>query len=285
LKRFKKNEFGGPLNNTIILFVMLIWSIFQIFPLFWLFLSSFKPTVDIQTNMFGFPSSFYLGNYDFSFFNYKGILLGTYIKNSIIITLSSLIILMLLSLPASYAIAKLKIRGKNIFIIIFIAMMGIPIHSAMVPLYYFIAKLGLLSNYFGLIFPYVAFNFPFSTLLLQTFFRQFPDEIIEASKIDGCSSFGTFIRVVFPISLGAVSSVMIIMFLNIWNEFLFSLIIMKNNTAKTLPVGLMAFRGQYVIDWGPMFAALAISVIPPIILYSIFHRNIIKGMTTGAIKE
>jgi ABC-type glycerol-3-phosphate transport system permease component len=261
------------------------WAIFQIFPLFWLIYSSFKPASDIMKNMFALPRSFYLGNYDFHLLAQRGITIGIYLKNSFVITITSLLILAIISLLAGYAIAKIRFVGKNILIIFLICLLGIPVHSLIVPLYFFIAKIGLLNSYFGLILPYVAFFAPFSVLMMQTYFREFPDEIIEAAKIDGCSNIRAFFSVVLPMSLGAISTTLILNYIYIYNEFLFSLIIMKNNAAKTINVGLLNFKGQYNTDWGPMFAAIAISILPSLIFYFIFHRNIVKGILTGALKE
>lgn len=279
-----KKAFGSIFTNSIIQPILIIWAIFQIYPLIWLFYSSLKPSVDISQKIFNLPTSLYFENYNFSAFNERGITLGLYFKNSVIVTFVTLIILVLVSMLAAYSIAKIRFPGKNALLIILIGMLGIPIHALIVPLYYFIAKMGLLNNYFGLILPYVAFNAPFSIILLQTYFRQFPDELIEAAKIDGCNNISAFFRVVMPVSLGAISSVLIINFISIWNEFLFSLVIMKNNSAKTINVGLMAFRGQYQTEWGPLLAALVVVVIPTIIFYFIFHRNILKGIASGAIK-
>jgi len=280
-----RKKSNGIFSKSILQIILIMWAFIQIGPFLWLFYSSFKTSVDIKTNPLGFPKSFYLGNYDFPLFREtSGIDISIYFKNSLIVTLISLIILTAVSLLAGYATAKIRFPGKNIFIFFLIALLGIPVHSLIIPLYYLIGKMGLLSNYFGLVFPYVAFNFAFSTLLAQTYFRQFPDEIIDAAKIDGCGQLRLFFSVVMPISLGAVATILVINYINIWNEFLFSLVIMRNNVAKTLPVGLMSFRGERTVDWGPMFAVISISILPSVLFYLIFSRNLIKGMTAGAIK-
>jgi raffinose/stachyose/melibiose transport system permease protein len=284
MKEQKKSEFG-VFGNSIIQLVLIFYAFFQFLPFIWLIYSSFKTSIEIRNDVLAFPKSLYLGNYNFSFFSTKGILFGTYFKNSAIVIIVTLLVSTIISFIAAYAIAKLNFPGKNIILFIIIAMMGIPAHIVILPLYFYISKLGLLNNYFGLILPYIAFNCPLAVVILQAYFRQFPDEIIEAAKIDGCSNVRTFFSVVMPISMGAVSSVLIINFINIWNEFLISLVIMRDNSAKTLPVGLLGFKGIHTVDWGPMLAGIIISLIPIFIWYLIFHRNIIKGMVTGAVKE
>jgi len=280
----KRNDFGGFFNNSLIQLVLVIWALFQLYPVIWLFYSSFKPTPDIRSKLFALPEYLYLKNYDINYYHQKGITIGIYLRNSTIVTVVSILILTFVCLIAGYAIAKIKFPGKNLLIIFLIGLIGIPIHSLIIPLYYFIARMGLLSTLWGLILPYIAFGIPFSVLMLQTYFRQFPDELIEAAMIDGCSHLRLFFTVVVPISLGAISTVLIVNFISIWNEFLFSLVINRDNAAKTLTVGIMGFKGQYVTDWGPYLAGLVIAVVPSIIFYAIFHRNIIKGMTAGSLK-
>jgi len=277
----KTKDFFG---NSLLQIVLIFWALLQITPILWQIISSFKTTSEIFLDLFSFPKALYLGNYDFARFAEMGIPLGIYFRNSLIITLSTLAILGPLAYAAAYAIAKIKFRGKNIIIFLLVALIGVPMHSLLVPLYYEILNMGLLNRYFGLILPYIAYFSPFAILLLQSFFRGFPDELIEAAKIDGCNNFQAFIKVVLPISAGALSTVFIINFIQIWNEFLLALVIMTNNNSRTLPVGIVAFQGAWMTDWGPIYAALVITILPTIIVYLIFHRNIIKGVTAGAVK-
>lgn len=284
--RVKKRRYdiGTYFGKSVVQIILIIWAVLQLYPVFWLMYSSLKPSGEIRANIFTFPKSLFLENYDFSVLAKSGITIGIYLKNSAIITVLSLILITIVSLFAGYAIAKIKFPGKNILMLLLIGLLGIPIHSLIIPLYYFIAEIGLLSNIWGLILPYTAFFSPFSVILLQAYFREFPDELIEAAKIDGCNNITAFLRVVMPLTRGAISTVLIIGFLSIWNEFMFALVINKNNIAKTIPVGLMNFKGQYYTDWGPLLAAMVVAILPPVIFYFIFHRNIIKGMTAGSIK-
>lgn len=271
-------------GDAIIHVLLILWALLQLYPVMWLGLSSLKPTAEILSRIFAPPTSLYLKNYDLQVFSQRGILIGVYFANSAIVTVTTILLLTVVSLLAGYAMAKLRGPGKNIMLVALVGMLGIPVHALIIPLYYFVAQLKLLSNYWGLILPYTAFFLPFSILLLQTYFRQFPDEVMEAAKIDGGNHLQVFARIVMPVSLGGISTVLIINFLGIWNEFLFSLVIMKNNHAKTLPVGLMSFRGPYNADWGPMLAAMFMATIPPLVFYFVFHRKIISGITAGSLK-
>lgn len=284
MRKFKRNDLGGLFSNTTIQSALLLWAIVQMYPIFWLFMSSFKPSNLVRARIFDLPKSFYFGNYNFAKFNKEGITILIYLKNSAIVTGVSLVILMATSVLAAYGIAKLKVPGKNILIVILLALIGVPVHALMIPIFYFFVRLDMINSYWSLILPYIAFNIPFAVVVLQTFFRQFPNELIEAARIDGSGNLRTFLTVVIPVSLGPIFSVCVVSFLGIWNEFLFSLVMMRNNAVKTLPVGLMGFKGRYVVEWGPMMAALVIAIIPTIIFYIIFNKSLLKGISAGAIK-
>lgn len=282
--KYKRNDLGGLLSNTVIQAALLLWVIVQMYPILWLFMSSFKPSNLVRARIFDLPKSFYFENYNFARFNEEGITILIYLKNSAIVTGVSLVILMMTSVLAAYGIAKLKVPGKNILIIILLSLIGVPVHALMIPIFYFFVRLDMINSYWSLILPYIAFNIPFAVVVLQTFFRQFPNELIEAARIDGSGNLRTFLTVVMPLSAGPIASVCVVSFLAIWNEFLFSLVMMRNNAVKTLPVGLMGFKGRYVVEWGPMMAALVIAIIPTIIFYIIFNKSLLKGISAGAIK-
>lgn len=274
-------------NSFILQIILIAWSLLQLIPLVWVFISSFKPSYEITSHMLSLPRSFYIDNYNFNKFNLDtgaNINIGAYVKNSIIVAISTLAILMVICFLAGFAIAKIKFPGKNVVLFILILFLGIPIYAILVPLYYLIASMGLTNNYLGIILPYVGLWCPFTILLLQTYFRQFPDELMDAAKIDGCNLINTFFRVVLPTSAGAVSMVIVINFIALWNEFILALTILTDNRVKTLSVGLLSFKGQYVTEWGPLFAGLVVALAPTILIYLIFHRNLIKGLQEGAIK-
>lgn len=266
--------------------ILVIWLIVQVFPILWMFYSSFKPDTDIIQNVWSLPKSFYLDNYIGIWKTGEyGITIGRFFFNSLIVTGGALILLAIIPALAAYSISKIRFPGRSFVIFFMIALISIPTHTVIIPLYYFLNSVHLINNYLGLIFVNVAFNIPFSILLLQSFFREFPDEIIEAAKVDGCNELKTFFYVVYPVAKGAVATVLIVSFISIWNEFLFALIIMKQNSMKTLPVGLSLFKGTYSVDLGMLIAALASASIVSIIFYFIFHRSIVSGMTLGAVKE
>jgi len=261
--------------------VLMLWGILQIYPIVLVIISSLRTTSEIITDPLGLPKTLYLSNYIFTEFDWP---IGIFFRNSILITTFSLIGILAVACLAGYAIAKIKFDGKNIVLFVFILFLGVPIHSIVIPLYIYMRDFGLINRYLGLILPYIALNLSFSTLTLQAYFREFPDELIEAGKIDGCNNFTVFFRIVLPSNLGIFSSIAIMNFIFVWNEFVWAMIMMKNRGSKTLIVGLQEFRGLYSTDWGKIYAAMVIIILPTILVYFIFHKYIVKGIGAGAVK-
>ena len=264
--------------------IIWIWLLLLFFPVVWLVYSSFKANSDVMFRPLALPTRWQYENY-IKAFTHPAIHLWTYFKNSFFICAISLLILIAVAVLAAYALAKLNFPGKNFIILLLIILMGIGAYSLIIPLYFFIADLGLLNRYFGLILPYVGFSIPFSVIMLHAYFRKFPSELIEAAKIEGCNEIRALFYIVIPISKGAIATIAIVNFIGLWNEFLFSLLMMKNDASRTLPVGIYGFKGTYFTDFEALFPALVSSLIPAVLIFIIFQRNIIEGMTLGAIKE
>jgi len=281
MKRMKRLRIPSYILQLFLIF----WAIVQIFPIIWLYYSSFKPTKEIMGNIWSFPNSLFLDNYIHIWTpGVVGISVIEFYRNSLIVAVVSLAVLTIVPTLAAYSISKIKFPGRSFITVFMIALFAVPTHSIVLPLYYFFDSLDLLNNYLGLIFPYVALNIPFSIILLQSYFRDFPDELLEAARIDGYSELRLFFNIVFPIAKGAVSTVLIVALIHIWNEYLLSMVIMSDSSMVTLPPGISLYQGQYSTQWGYLFAAMASAAIPMIILYFLFQKHIIRGMTVGAVK-
>ena len=162
--------------------------------------------------------------------------------------------------------------------------LAIPIHATLIPVFHFLGSLGLRNNYFGLICVYTAFWLPFTITIMVAYFESFPRELEEAGRIDGCTDLGAFWHIVLPVSRGALASIAIINVVGIWSELLFAYVLMNKPEVRTLPVGIVSFRGQYEVAWNMIFAGLSIATIPTLLFFLVFQRQITKGMTMGAIK-
>jgi len=162
--------------------------------------------------------------------------------------------------------------------------MMMPPQIMMIPLFNLMRSLGMLNTYQALIGPYVTLGIPLATLIMRGFFESLPREILEAAKIDGASDLRIFWRIMLPLSLPGLGAAMIINTISFWNEFLFALIFMSEEDMYTIPLGLMAFRGEFSVEWAPLAAAILIAIMPLILLITVFQKQFMRGLTAGAIK-
>lgn len=282
-KRFWVAE--HPWRATVIL-LLLIWATNQLLPLLWMYTNAFKKDIDVLRSplMPVWPPQF--SNFPEAWFGETtGVTLNIYFRNSAIIVTSSLLILIAVATLAGYAFGRFNFAGRRFLFLFLIALIAVPMHAIIVPLYHELRAFGLINTFLGLILVYVATHLPFSILILQAYFSTFPSELEDAALIDGCSRFGSFWRVVVPVSKGAISTVAIVNFIGLWNEILLALIVLWENDVRTISVGLLGYMAQFgETRWGLIFAGLTIVTVPIISFYLVFHRNVIKGATLGSVK-
>jgi ABC-type glycerol-3-phosphate transport system permease component len=184
---------------------------------------------------------------------------------------------------AAYAFSKFAFVGNRALFFMFIFTLVVPMQAMIIPLYAVLVSLRLTNTYLALILPYAAAGLPVSIFLLRTFFDTIPRELEEAARIDGCSDFGAFWRVVLPISGPGLAAVAILQFVNAWNELVLALVAIRNPALRTIPLGLQIFVADQV-EWGPVFASLSMATLPVIVVYVLMQRHFIRGLTAGAIK-
>ncbi|ACT01205.1 carbohydrate ABC transporter permease [Paenibacillus sp. JDR-2] len=257
-----------------------IYLVISLYPLIYLIFFSLKNNDEIfTTNPLGFPHPIRFNNYRDAVESFD---ITLYFKNSLIVTLISIIAILILSLMFAYASARMtwKLRSfANSYILIGLF---IPTQVILIPLAVFVRDMGISNTYLGLILPYVAFNLAFSSLIFYSFFRTIPMEIEESAFMDGASIYRTFLQIMLPLVQPAVATVTIFSFMNVWNEFTLSLILATKESIKTLPIGLLSFTGQYATNWGPMGAAMVLSSIPVIVVYLILGDQVEKALTVGS---
>ncbi len=275
----------GKILALLLFVVLVIWALVELFPIYYLFLNSVKSNSEIVNAPYAWPHKILFSNYVEAWAGGDlGVPIGRYFFNSLFITIGTTVLLMFTGSLAGYSLARYKFPGAGLARQSLLWALAIPVHAALIPVFLFLGELGLRNNYFGLMGVYAAFWMPFTIIVLKAYFESFPHELEDAAKIDGCSEFSAFIRVVLPVSKGALVSVTILNVIGIWSELLFAFILMNKSEMRTLPVGILAFRGQYQTDWSLIFAGLAIATIPTMIFYFLFQRQITKGMTMGAWK-
>jgi raffinose/stachyose/melibiose transport system permease protein len=205
--------------------------------------------------------------------------------NSAIIAMIKVPLGLMISAMAAYALARMQILwGKFILLAIVFGTM-IPFQVMLAPLFTLVNSFGLIDTYPGVILPYLAFGVPYQVFILHGFFRGIPKELSEAALIDGASHFTIFRRIFLPVSIPVLSALFILDFVATWNEFAMALVLLQDQNMWTLPLGLMSFQGQFSRDYGQLNAAIVMTVLPATIVYLIFQRYFVSGLTSGAVKE
>lgn len=263
------------------LFVIFLVVLF-FFPVAWIFLTSIKTTGDI----YAWPPRYLphhptLHNYHEVLFNSK---LGRYILNSIIVSSLSTISVLFFSSIAGYSIARIKFPGRRVLLIFFLAMSMFPQLSIVPSLFIWFRKLGLINNYLGIVIAYTGLFSPISLWILATYFRSVPVEIEESATLDGCSRLRTLWAIMLPLSTPGVIAAALIVFIQTWNEFFLALVLLSSNLLRTATVGIALYPGQYSFPWELITTATFLAIIPIFILSAVFQKQIIGGLTAGAVK-
>jgi len=254
--------------------LLTIYSILVALPLVWMVLSSTKNTRELFSAPFALPADPQWSNFAKAW--QSGI--SHYLLNSLIVTSVSVILIVLFSALAAYALARLNFPGRVPIFLLLIAGFAIPVHTVLVPLYRSLNFLGLLNTHAGLIAPYVAFGIPFSVLLLYAFFLEFPPEIEDAARIDGCNTLQMVFQVVMPLSMPALVSVTIFQTVFLWNEFSQALIVIRDDALRTIPLGLTKFQGQWSTNWTLMLASLSMATLPVLLLFIVLQKQFIRSL-------
>ena len=204
--------------------------------------------------------------------------------NSLIVACAVVMLNLLVGVPAAYAIAKIRFRGRQASLYAILATRVIPDIALVVPFFLLIRNLGLLDSLWSLIITYLAVTVPFSVFILVSYFESLPDELDKAARVDGCSRAQTLTRVYLPLALPSIVAVMLFAFLASWNEFLLALMFTQTPKSQTLPIIVASFTSDFTISFSFINAAGVIAIIPPVILAIAFERYIVSGLTTGAVK-
>ena len=280
----KRVDYGLVSLWIALVLILIVWCI----PLITVIFTSLKSEMEILSNPSYYPPE------SFNFSNYaEAWKIGNFTNNglnSLLITIPKVIIGVLFSSMAVYVFVFIPFKfSKILFFIILIGSM-VPPHVALAPIFKLAIDLGHISPYLGLntylgiILPYIAFGLPYQIFILRGFFKTIPKEIIEAARIDGASHFKIFWKIVLPVSLPALAALVILDFVATWNEFALALIILQKSDMATLPLSLMSFQSQFSSNYGPINASIVMTVLPAVIVYIMFQKYFISGLTSGAVK-
>lgn len=261
--------------------IAFLFASISLYPIILMVLSSFKPSAEIFMSPLSLPKSFSLDTYTKLL---EKVPFMTYFYNSVIVSVVAVLLILITTSLAAFYIARYTFWWNNILFFIFLMGMMIPIKLGIVPLFILMKNLSLTNSLWSLIFMYTAQGIPLSILILTGFFRTMPAELEEAARIDGASDLRILWNVVLPLMRPALGTVMIINFIQAWNDFFFPLIFITDEMKKTIPVGMLSLFGEYSADWGALFAGLTLSSLPMIVLFFVASKQFMEGLTAGAVK-
>ena len=261
--------------------VAIFFALVVLIPLLATLINGFKTNAEVLLHPFGLPTTWHWENY-------IGVLQGAsfwrQLGNSTTVMLATAFGVLVLSSMPAFVFARMTFRGREVLFNFFTLGLLFPIAVAILPLYITLRQAGLVDRLWGIILPQVAFGLPGNILILRGFFASIPRELEEAAAIDGCSPAGFFVRVLLPLMRPALAAVAVLTMVYSWNDFFLPLLVLNKEQLWTLPLGIMQFQGQFGTDWARVLAFVALSLVPTIIFYLIAERQIIAGLTAGAVK-
>lgn len=262
--------------------ILIIVALYTLIPLVTMGMTASRTIQDVLRGPFTIPSEFRL------FENLKKAWtvgrFSVYMKNSIIMTVPTVLIVVSLATFAGYAFAKISFRGRFALFYLMLAGMMIPFQAVMIPLYFLLNDLHLLGTYWGVILTIGSFGLPFGIFMMRAFFMTLPIELVEAAKIDGCSEIKAFWYVMMPLAFPAWVSLIIFQSMWTWNNFLIPFLFIHKDSMRPLPLGLMFFQAEYTTNYSFISAGVLISILPLVILFIILQRHFIEGISMGAVK-
>jgi raffinose/stachyose/melibiose transport system permease protein len=265
------------------------WLVVILFPFAWMLSLALRKTEAQYTALF-FPKEYTFENFVYLFqgtFPYRNIqinFLGT-VKNSLIVTVASVALIICVSTLAAYAFATINFAGKKVAFYLILSGLMIPVQVIMLPLIKVNQMLHVQSSLLAVILPYTALGIPLSVFLLTGFFRNLPKELMEAATIEGANDWQILFKIVLPLSRPALGANIILQFMYTWNEFALALALLKTSNLFTLPIEISKVQGQYMTPWNIVATTVICAIVPVLIVYMIFQKQFIAGLTAGALKD
>lgn len=282
----KKRDFSFWLLSRIIVVITIIAIII---PILYIFSVSLRTKDTVYEDYFAvIPKKVTLFNY-LDALNYAkkhlGVTFLEMFRNSLICTSVAVGVAIIIAAFSSFSFSNYRFKGKELTFTIIIASFAIPAQVLLIPLFFILRNLKILNTYFAIILPYIGFLIPIATLILRSFFEQIPHEIKESAKIDGASDLRIFLQIILPLAKSAIATCVILLFLETWNEFIYALVFLQNPKIQTIPVAIAKIAGsRYMIPMGTYAASIMITVIPILIVFVMFQKWFIAGITMGSIK-
>lgn len=255
-----------------------------VLPVYWMFITSIKENQEIinaQVVTY-IPHTFTLDNYRNLFVQLS---YGNYLRNSVILSLSTGIVVTIFSILGGYGFARYKFKGKGAILVFFLVTQMIPGILVMIPLYTIYSKMGLIDTRMGLFIYYMIVNLPFCVITMRSFFERIPYTLEEAAKVDGCNKMQSIVKIVLPVMFPGIVAVFVFAFIGAWNELIASTIFTNTSSMWTIPVGLKSLIGKNEVQWGELMAGGVLALIPTGLMFVIVQKFVVEGLTSGAVKE
>src|SRR5215208_1987350 len=274
---------GNLTVNAVAQLLLAFWAILVIFPFVWMIVTALKTDPEILSSPWTLPTALQWDNFTRAWTQAH---IGRFFVNTAIVLAGSLTGTLLVASMAAYVLARFSFPGRQVLFYGFIAGLMFPVFLALVPLYFLVNNLNLLATYQGLILVYIAYSLPFTIFFLTAFFKTLPVELGEAAILDGANQYQIFFQIMLPLAKPGLIAMGIFNFLGQWNQFLLPLVLMPSEDKYLLSQGLyfLAVQQGYQNDYGALFAAMVITMVPTLIVYILFQRRLESGLTAGALK-
>lgn len=278
---YRKSKIKSRIAWGVAIFFACIWLVLTLTPFFFMIINSFRKQFDmLQQGVFHLPDPWFFDNYvnvvSHGFFGY--------FLRSVIVVAISLVLMLAISAFAAYPLARMNFKLNPFIYALIVAMMSVPMHVTLIPIFKLTTSVGLYDSLGSLIGPYVAFALPMSVFILTAFMKTIPKEVEESAEIDGCNRYQNFFKMILPLSKSGLSTLAIYNGVSMWNEFAFANTLLITPEKKTLPLALGQFKGEHSLDIPIILAVLTLSVLPMITLFIVFQDKLVKGMMAGAVK-
>ncbi|MCG8706902.1 carbohydrate ABC transporter permease [Brenneria sp. 4F2] len=261
---------------------ILCYLLFSLFPIYWLIKISITPdTLLYSEGVRMWPSELTLSHF-FRVFTESQF--PIYFTNSLVVSFGTALLSTVIAAGAGFAFSRFSFRGKTVMAALLLFTQMFPLVMILAPIYKVMAPLGLTNSLLGLILIYTAFNVPFATFLMQSFFDSIPKDLEESAMLEGCSRFTALRKVIIPLTLPGMAATLGFVFTAAWSELLFSLMLINKNEVMTFPVGLLSFVSKFAVSWGDMMAAAVLALIPACLFFAFIQRYLVQGLTAGAVK-
>ncbi|MDR1419016.1 MAG: carbohydrate ABC transporter permease [Treponema sp.] len=261
--------------------VLMFFVFVAVMPLLWMWFAALRTADPANPDPFAMPKGFTFDNIIKAWSSGK---MSIYMVNSILVAIPRVFIVLILASLAGFAFGKLRWKYRDLIFTAVLVGMMIPIQAMLIPVYYNLNRFGLVNTRFALILPYFGMAMPFSCFMMRAFYRDLPGELADSASMDGCGKFRTWFHIMAPLTKPALISLLIFEFMWSWNDYLLPVIMIYSDRLRTMPLGLNYFRGEHTSDQTLIAAGVTICTLPIIVVYMIFQRSFIAGITAGAVK-